>query len=132
MDKNEINRFIHELIIGKCWHEWTPGKPKKIYFGRDEDSISTYQCRCGLVVEGYLLINPDYTSSLDAIAQVEKKVIERVKCKGYARIFVDHVQSQFTKEQQDGMTDEEIVVTLCTAPALMRAEAVCKAWEAGK
>lgn len=66
----EINKFIHEKILGKCWHE---------------DGVEPSVCRCGAMnCSGYpgdwSDLNPSYTSDLNALREAELKA---VKEKGY-------------------------------------------------
>lgn len=57
MDTEEINKYIHEKILGKCWHslQWVAR--------RDVTQVGTWKCTCGLkIVHPRLVPNPDYCS----------------------------------------------------------------------
>lgn len=67
-------------------------------------------------------VNPDYCSSLDAVAPVEAKVIEKA-----SESYLDALESDLIQQQAEWPT--VTVLDYMTATALQRATACVKAWE---
>jgi hypothetical protein len=61
MTDEQMNRIIHEKIMGECWHEFDTSK-----------SLTCIKCPDGFVIDG----NPNYTTDLNAVALAEARVIE--------------------------------------------------------
>lgn len=54
----EINRLLHEKVMGKCWHEWYKVIPPP----SDDFECPYYACMCGEIYND-TTDNPSYTSS---------------------------------------------------------------------
>ena len=70
----QINRAIHEQIMGECWHELREGVSAMAI-----QTVCT-QCRDWIDV---LHPNSDYCTDLNAVAQAEAVVIEQVGYEAY-------------------------------------------------
>jgi len=75
---DELNRFLHEKVMGKHWHEWTD-VTREIPFYK-------YECACGEIVNPPVPIQPNYCQSLDAVRAVELVVIANVTYPDYIAI----------------------------------------------
>lgn len=115
---DELNQYLHEQVMGKCWHERDDKK---------SDSVNRWCRKCGtyLAYKG----NPDphaeplifYTRSLDSVAQVERKVIET----GMGRVY----QGELFIAMRRIIGIKVFGYDMLTAPARQRAEACKSAWE---
>ena len=67
-EKEELNRWCHTVLLGKCWHEFAP---YRAIHGQ-------HKCLkdCGTDRHDDDAWNPDYCSSLDLASIVEAKAIE--------------------------------------------------------
>jgi len=68
-EKEELNRWCHTVLLGKCWHSR--------HFWREKNWCPN----CSPIpTEGGIYVShvPDYCSSLDLASIVEAKAIERV------------------------------------------------------
>ena len=103
----DINRFIHEQILGECWHVF-------VHFKNP--------CRnCGAKANPSHR-HPDYCSDLDAVARVEKKVIEKIGFGEYADAIADACDV-------DRGLSYVALSKLATATAEQRARACVAAWK---
>jgi hypothetical protein len=113
----ELNKYIATEIMGLCWHEW-------------EVVDAPHPClKCGETQswrERFIEARPDYCSSLDLVAGVEKVVIEKVGSE-YVMALCEIGQSNVTNERDGEMTDTDVLCALATATALQRARACEKA-----
>ena len=82
---DEINRVIHERIIGKCWHEWKENGKETIWFGREASVIRKFLCGCGEKYSGLQPPNPDYTSSDSPRRYLEEAVAKVASPNSYAQ-----------------------------------------------
>lgn len=79
---DELNRFVHEKVLGKCWHEFS-GLP-------DNPAYKTPICdHCEQFID--TAENPDYTSSLDAVAEAERVVVEKFGAQKYGQYLLSVV-----------------------------------------
>lgn len=64
---NELNKYLHENVMGECWHESA------------DTARSSITCdKCGNSYGGgFRAFVPDYTTDLNAVRRVEEKVVER-------------------------------------------------------
>jgi hypothetical protein len=65
---DELNKFIHETVMGECWHELTIGFIGCPYL--------CGKCDVGSIAD-IRQDNLDYCSSLDAAAKAEARAIEK-------------------------------------------------------
>ncbi len=100
MTNEEINRYCHEVILGLCWHEG------------DFDCLKCSTVNYSGWPDNWN--NPNHCSSLDAVAEVEAKVIAAVGLSAYL--------------SQLMIIEQGATLGLC-ATALQRATACVKAWE---
>jgi hypothetical protein len=114
-----INRFLHEKVMSRgCWHEFPEGvrkcESKCVVCGEHED----------MSLGGWFIPRtvPDYCSDLNAMAEVEAKVIE---LKG-APAYWDALYEPFNR---DDIRHASLLAA--TAPAAVRAMACAKVmgWE---
>lgn len=115
-DRAGLNEFLHTVVMGLCWHE---DPVIRSGFGNVCEKCQTkYSC-------GY--VHPQYTTSLDAVAAVERKVIETV---GYSyRRILETVLVETLGEKVTVMSYPDVMAQMVTADALTRAKACRKAWE---
>jgi len=104
----EINRAIHEKVIGECWHE---GNPKSREIG-----LRWVPCvKCHENIRAWDdEPNPDYCTDLNAVAKAEAKVIEKVGFYPYKNALIEAC---------------DFDAFLITATAEQRAKAILKALE---
>ena len=105
-DINQVNRTIHEWMgRGSNWH----------VLDRYVIAVEYIDCAtCDETLMEHLDNNPDYTSSLDAVAEAEKKAVEEFGRSEY----YGHL------EYQVGVDDLFAKYWVVTATALQRATAI--------
>lgn len=115
MTNEEMNRYCHEVILGKCWHEGVTDAVFEMGVGALDVPHWCPKCKSAVNPpneDG--LFNPNYCSDLNAIALVEATVIEK------GGLYFNAI-----REVVDNDTPSKWV----TATALQRATACVKAWE---
>jgi hypothetical protein len=69
MTNDELNKFLHEQVMGECWHETT------------DTERATLRCdKCGNSYGGgygFAHYLPNYCESLDAVSKAEDALIEK-------------------------------------------------------
>jgi len=120
MIDEQINRAIHEQVMGLCWHErevdpeGTGGF--KVKMKCKKCSLSQYRSSCQNP--------PKYTTDLNAVALAEAKAIEKVG----EKIFVKAVEESLGPVNQEKDNWEYFLVPY-RATARQRSEAVLKCME---
>ena len=114
MTDEELNKYLHEKIMGECWHDTTTltkGKP-----------CSKCDASWNEVHKWPLASETDYCGSLDAVAKVEShlayRLAARISYPGFLREVV-----------AEGLGDAADTFALVTATPRQRAEACKEAWE---
>lgn len=111
----EINRFIHEKVMGECWHDLVLEK---------DDVWRCNKTDCGIGVPNYGGMlgdpkpNPSYASDLNLAAKVEARVIEKFSGRNYASALSDLI----------GYESNDIygtIIDYATATARQRMLAMC-------
>lgn len=103
----DLNRWLHENVIGKCWHA---------------NFTDRFHChKCPPWERGNWEPDPDYCNSLDAVAKVEVKIIEALG--GFGRSVYGVKVAQLVN------TDNGKMGWAITATARQRAETCKEAWE---
>jgi len=70
-EKDELNRWCHTVLLGKCWHE-----PKQDSVDVGLRFVPCVHCPNNLKVDLDGIYNPDYTSSLNLASIVEAKILD--------------------------------------------------------
>lgn len=71
MDNEQINRAIHEKVVGECWHEWHLVKGRGQRQRKACSKCPAYRGQYGYDP------NFDYANDLNAVAKAETVVIEQ-------------------------------------------------------
>ncbi len=103
MDNDSLNKFLHVEVMGN--------------FGGIDDHCA--KCGLGWTRHAEFI---DYTSSLDLVAEVEQRVIEKVGAKAY-------IESLGVSSGATVMSITRQRVKFATASALDRARACAAAWK---
>lgn len=118
MGNNELNKWIHENVIGECWHEFA------VYRAIHDNKFCLRGCGQTRWEKG----NPDYCESLDAVSKAEAKVIETFDRQRYGEVLRNILNLAFPKLGEETEFEEALTAAGC-ATARQRAEAVKLAWE---
>lgn len=120
MDDNELNKWLHENVMGLCWHS---ENQLEIIKPDEDDRYSWYfRCQCGrssgsLTSDGLNISDrPNYCQSLDAVRAVEQKVVNENQ-----EILMSYFSNLWDVV---GSIQQQI-----TATARQRADACKLAWE---
>jgi hypothetical protein len=130
MSDEQMNRFFHETVLGKCWH-----KPV-----RDQTRLGNViicrKCKEEFPRADILsdVRNPAYSTSLDLIALVEKVAIKRFGARAYGKKLVNIVLELIVVGTGDYANEVDLtfdqITILATAPPDVRAKALRSlAWE---
>ena len=116
----ELNKYIHTVIMGKCWHE-------KVQEGDYEMSGNTKCKSCDVTyndgLQGDAFENPDYTSPNSPrrlLDEVEKVVVEKVGVR-YLQALIETVE--FAE------SSDLFALNWAIATPEQRATACRRAWE---
>jgi hypothetical protein len=117
---DELNKFIHETVIGECRHEMMPAAKQSL-----TNNHGNFKCvsRCGEMCHVSVDLEfPDYCSSLDAAAKAEAKAIEE---KGQTR-YLDKLSHVIA----DGSGPYTLLTRCAIATARQRCEAIYQLYTA--
>jgi hypothetical protein len=118
MTNEELNRYIHEKVLGKC--VWDNRDCRKL--GANAVRV-IFECnKCGLTQDEHKI--PDFCTDLNAMAEAEAATI---KAKG-EKAFLLKLCKFVLGFEFDRLGIAEIV-KVATAPPTPRARAVVAAWE---
>ena len=119
----KLNKYVHTVILGKCWHEWRGGKENW-----------TYECSFCQFIVGAMDApeNPNYCASLDLTAEVVKKTHERFGTDKVLEAIVLAVRDTFPVDFADDMSENECAFALVTSPPLPRLLACKQLWDSDK
>ena len=118
MNNDELNKWLHENVMGDCWH---PNPPRWRY---GPDKAWTCKGQCGQrIYHRDIRKLPNYTNDLNAVRRVEEKVIEKVGQTGYMAqlVTIAYVDVDYTAFRLE--------MALAMATAEQRAKACKAAWE---
>ena len=119
MTDKEINQYIHEKILGHCWHVQCPKMHKDVMGG---PWYVCSKCKRKFVTTRFWS-RPDYCSDLNLIAQVEAFLKEAGCSQLYARYI--HRELSLT----NSLNGYAFVFQQITLPAKIRAEYLVRTWE---
>lgn len=138
------NQIIHEWMNpDTCWHEYAPDRTawlkKRTLLGLAHTFVSNpnanFCVKCGQDAGTPLLVNdeplvstalkvPAYDEDLNAVAEVEAKVIETFGEFEYLDALSNALRRGFELEERLAMDDTNFIRLLATAPASVRAAAI--------
>lgn len=128
MTDEEINKFFHTVVLGRCWHDFTDragdGRP------RPYDRCGKCKSKDVVTFRHSAHKNPAYTQSLDLIALVEAKAKYQGLGDQYIKELCYEVEKTFTPEFANNMSEYECALATATANAPTRARALMSLpWE---
>jgi hypothetical protein len=125
-EQTEINKFLHTVVAGKCWHEVHPRSAELgLRYGKClncGDSVNTLWCD-----EEY---TPDYcseSSPRSLLSELERKAIEEKGGIAYSDELINLLHDQVSENDPD----DYLYGLILTAPAAVRARAIAKMYGKG-